>query len=127
MRARVKATPGKKAHFGMVAELCFEKGSELLPGDPERKFKGRHVFLGDNVKDEFFNWAEFENLGSSPPTMEACRDVDALSCFPGYEQTTSDATSAYTQEWCGGKKIPDVETWVSIPRHRWPKEWEGKY
>ena len=56
VRAEVKGAD-RKAHFGMIAELCFEKGSELLKGDPERKFKGRHVFLGDNVKDEFFNWA----------------------------------------------------------------------
>ena len=32
-------------HFGMVAELCFEKGSELPAGDPLKVYKGRHVFL----------------------------------------------------------------------------------
>ena len=70
---------GKMAHFGSIAELCFEKGSELDEGDPNRKYKGRHVFLGDQVKDQNFDWAEFEQLGSSPPSFEAAKAVDALS------------------------------------------------
>ena len=57
-------------HFGSIAELCFEKGSELPEGDPQRKFKGRHVFLGDQVKDQDFQNAGFEQLGSSLPTFE---------------------------------------------------------
>jgi hypothetical protein len=39
---------------------------------------GRAVFLGDTVKDERFNWAEFADLRSSPPTMEAAKAFDAM-------------------------------------------------
>ena len=114
-------------HFGMITELCFEKGSELPEGDPERKFKGRHVFLGDQVTDQDFQNAEFEHLGSSPPTFESARAVDALSLVEGYEQTQSDAKSAYTQTFLGGVRGAGTPTWVRLPRHRWPKHWEGKH
>ena len=48
---RAKKT-GKKVHVGKVFEICVEKGSELPEGDKLRKFKGRTVFQGNNVKDE---------------------------------------------------------------------------
>ena len=41
-----------KVHVGKIFEICVEKGSELPQGDPMRKFKGRTVFQGNNVKDE---------------------------------------------------------------------------
>ena len=55
------------------------------------------MFLGDNVRDEYFDYAVFEELGSSPPSMEAARAIDALSMFIGYdsyEETQADAISA---------------------------------
>jgi len=30
-------------HVGLIFEICVEKGSELAPGDPNRKYKGRVV------------------------------------------------------------------------------------
>ncbi len=100
----------------------MEKGSELPKGNPQRKFKGRAVFLGDNVKDEHFNWAEFADLGSSPPTMEAARALDAIGCLEGYSVKTGDARGAYTQAYLRGCK-----TWVALPRERWPDSWVGVY
>ena len=41
---------GKTVHFGRVHELCYLKNSELPEADPRRKYKGRAVFLGDQVK-----------------------------------------------------------------------------
>ena len=63
-----------------VAELCAQKHSELPDGDPQKKYKGHTVYLGDNVLDETFNWAEFQDLGSNPPTMEAGTALDAVAC-----------------------------------------------
>ena len=80
------------------------------------------MFLGDNVKDQHFNFAIFEELGSTPPCMEAARALDAVSLFPGYSRMQSDAKSAYTQSFLRGKP-----TWVALPRERWPAEWHGKY
>ena len=41
--------------------------------------KGRAVLRGDNVKDQDFSWAELCELGSSPPSMEAAKALDAMS------------------------------------------------
>ncbi len=91
------------------------KNSELPEGDPLRVWKGRAVFLGDNVRDEVHNWAEFQDLGSSPPSMEASRAVDAVACRPRYRVKNGDARGAYCQSYLRG-----IKTWVSIPRARWP-------
>ena len=85
------------------------------------------MFLGDQVKDQKFDYAQFQDLGSAPPTMEASRSLDAVSLQPGYIQEQSDAFSAYTQSFLVGGRGQGTPTWVSLPRHRWPKEWEGKY
>lgn len=97
--------------------------SELPDGHDAKIFKGRSVLLGDNVKGEESKWAIFSNLGSSAPALEACRALGAVSCLPGYVCKTSGAICAYCQNYInnGG----GVETWVSLPEHRWPKEWIG--
>ena len=58
-------------------EICVEKGSKLPEGEPLRKFKGRAVFQGSNVRDEKADAALFSELGSSPATMEAGKVLDA--------------------------------------------------
>ena len=42
---------GETVHLGRVFEACYEKGLELPGHDPRRKFKGRTVFQGNNVRD----------------------------------------------------------------------------
>ena len=74
---------GKKVHIGKVFEICVEKGSELPVGHELRKFKGRTVFQGNNVRDENSDVALFSELGSSPATMEAGKAVDA---YMGHSQ-----------------------------------------
>ena len=113
---------GKKVHIGKVFEICVEKGSELPENDPLTKFKGRTVFQGNNVRDENSDVALFAELGSSPATMEAGKVVDAFGAQPGQCTEQADGKQAYTQSLMEG-----AETWVEIPRNRWPKEWEGKY
>ncbi len=76
-------------------ELCFLKGSELPDGHPGMVYKGRGVFLGDNVKDHDIKWAVFAEIGSAHPSMGAARAVDAMSCLPGDSQRQSDAIGAY--------------------------------
>ena len=67
----------KTVHVGRVFGILVEKGSELPKGHPDRKFKGRVVFQGNNVKDQVGDWALFEELSSAPATMEAGKAVDA--------------------------------------------------
>ena len=101
---------GKKVHVGKVFEICVEKGSELPEGDKLRKFKGRTVFQGNNVRDENSDVALFSELGSSPATMEAGKAVDAYGSQPGHITQQNDGVQAYTQALMQG-----VETWVELP------------
>ena len=111
-----------KVHVGKVFEICVEKGSELQEGDPLRKFKGRTVFQGNNVKDESADVALFSELGSSPANMEAGKSVDAYGSMPGNTVMQGDGKQAYTQALMKG-----TPTWVRLPKDRWPKEWTGKF
>ncbi|CAE7251810.1 unnamed protein product, partial [Symbiodinium natans] len=116
------AKKGKKAHVGKIFEICVEKGSELPKGNPLRKFKGRTVFQGNNVRDENNDTALFSELGSSPATMEAGKVLDAYGHAPNHGVEQADGKQAYTQTTLKG-----ADTWVRLPRERWPKEWIGKY
>ena len=78
--------------------------------------KGRSVLLGDNVKDQDFSWAGFGELGSSPPSIEAAKSLDAMGSLPRYRVKTGDARGAYTQAL-----LPGAETWATLPENRWPK------
>ena len=113
---------GVKVHVGRVFGIASLKGSELKPGDPDRKLKGRFVFQGNNVKDENYNPALFEELSSSPATLQAMKCVDAYGSFPGNVIEQCDAEQAYIQA-----KLEGTPTWVRLPRDQWPPEWKGKY
>ena len=109
---------GKKCHWGRIFSLCVEKGSELAENDANRKYKGRVVFQGNNVKDENYDYALFADLGSSPCSMQAGKMVDAIGLMEGNEVQTSDAEAAYTQA-----KLRGIDTWVELPKDQWPDAW----
>ena len=122
VRAEAKRT-GKTIHLSRVAGLCTEKGSELAPDDPKRKYKGRVVYLGNQVRDEKWDHALFEELTSAPSTMQAGKALDAYGMFKGNTVEMSDAEQAYTQ----AKLDSPIVTWIELPSDQWPKEWIGKY
>ena len=99
----------KKAHFARIFPICSEKGSELPEGDPDRKFTGRCIVQGKDVKDENHHAAIFQELSSSPATLEAAKSVDAYGCMKDNETQRCDAQPAYVQSELGG-----IETWVSF-------------
>ena len=53
---------GKKVHFGNVMDLCHVKHSELAP--EFHSYKGRVVFGGHRIHDEYGLAAEFDCQGS---------------------------------------------------------------
>ena len=55
------------------------------------------MFQGNDVKDEYYDYALFAELGSSPATMQAGKFADAIGLLPGNEVQISDAEAAYTQ------------------------------
>ena len=113
---------GTNAHVGRIFEICVEKGSELAPNDPARKFKGRVVFQGNQVLDERWDVALFQELGSSPATMEAGKACDAFGLLPGHMVQQADAEQAYIQSKLGGP----TTTWIRMPPERRPASW-AKY
>ena len=54
--------------------------------------------------------------------MEAGKVLDAYGSQPGYAGQQADGKQAYTQTILKG-----TETWVRLPRNRWPPGWAGKY
>ena len=88
-------------HVGRVFALCVIKGSEYPPRDPRRKHKGRIVFQGNDVWDEDHLPAIFNELSSSPATIETSKIVDALGLLPGHVLMQSDAKQAYCQTTLG--------------------------
>ena len=112
---------GRTVHVGRIFEICVEKNSELPALDPRRKFKGRVVFQGNDVSDEHRQAAIFQELSSSPATIEAAKAADCYALLPGHDGQHSDAIGAYTQSL-----LPShIVTWVRLPPHQWPKEWEN--
>ena len=130
---------GTRAHRGNVFGLCFEKGAGLPKVHRDRKYKGRYVFQGDLVKDEFHEAAFFNELGSSPATLEDAKAVDAFGCLPGHCVESADAKQAYTQALLGTNTpgAPsgpggDVScgvhtiTWVTLPKEIRPQTKDGR-
>lgn len=127
VEAESKAT-GKPVHFGSLMDLCHQKHSELIGTSEEWKvdYKGRVVFRGDRVKDEYGHLAVFTDQSATASHMAAAKFVDTYARFPGNAGEDSDARSAYTQvpfEELATLHIDHTETWISLPKNRQPKEW----
>ena len=88
---------GSTYHFGRVFPILVDKNSELDEHDDRRKFKGRVVFDGSDVRDQDKNIALFQELSSSPATMEAGKAADTYGMLPGQTIQQADAVQAYTQ------------------------------
>ena len=54
--------------------------------------------------------------------LEASKAVDAYCLIEGHTSSQCDAEQACVQSRLGG-----TETWVRIPKDRWPAEWVGKF
>ena len=110
---------GETVHIGSLFGICVEKNYELDKGDARRKFKGRVVFQGNNVRDQNFDVAIFQDLGSAPATMEAARVADWYGRLPGHALHAADAEQAYIQA-----DIRGTETWILLPEEEWPQSWK---
>ena len=95
--------------------ICVEKNYQLPEEDPARKFKGRGVLLGDQVKTQNYEAALFQDLGNSPATFEASRWADFYGCLEGHDVQMADAIRAYIQA-----KLTGTPCWVELPWEAWP-------
>ena len=65
-----------EVRFGMVFVFVVEKNTDLLAGDPRRKFKGRVVFQGNNVILQ--SGGLLEVVGGAVRGALLCRTVDVF-------------------------------------------------
>ena len=68
--------------------------------------------------DQNYANAMFQDLGSSPATMEASKAADCMGCRKDHDIEQADAEQAYVQAPLSGP-----ETWVQIPPEHWPQSW----
>ena len=108
---------GEEFNLGFLFGLMVEKGSEFPEGDPRRYFKYRVVFQGNNVKDQNWDVALFNEMASTPATMEASRIADIYSCFQGCTMEGRDVEQAYLQA-----KLEGTPTYVMLPQELWTPE-----
>ena len=59
----------------------------------------------------------FQDLGSSPATLEASRACDAFGCAPSNATQKSDAPAAYIQA-----DLKGTPCWVHLPPEAWPDD-----
>ncbi len=110
----------KEVQFGRVHGICVEKNFELPEGHASQKYKGRVVFLGNQVKNQDFEQATFMDMGNSPATIESARLCDFYGCFKGHMVSVADAVQAYIQAELGGNIC-----WINLPREAWPEREDG--
>lgn len=108
--ARGARIQGRKIHMGRVFGIMVKKSHELSKDGPRRKFKYRVVFQAKS--------AIFQDLGSSPASMEASKNLYCYGCFPGHDIEQADSEQAYVQA-----ELSSTETWVNIPEEAWPASW----
>ena len=84
------------------------------------------------MKDDSGSYAVFSEQGSSASQMMTAKVMDIISRLPGCDGQAADTVSAYTQVKMEDAhkflKIPKLEcpdTWIRLPRHKWPKSWSG--
>ena len=73
--------------------------------------------LGNQVKNQFWEAAFFQDLGNSPATFEASRWADFYGCLPGHGVKLADAIQAYIQAVLTGPPC-----WVELPEDAWPDD-----
>ena len=115
--ARARRTE-EKINVGRIFPIVSEKNSEMAP--EHRKMKGRIVFQGSNVRDEFNAAAVFADLSSAPATMQAGKACDSIGMLPGNQEELADAVQAYIQ--C---RLKGTKTVVRLPKNLWPPTWSG--
>ena len=109
---------GKECHLGYLFGFMAIKGDEFPPGDIRRKWKYRIVFQGNAVKDQDWEVALFQEMASTPTTLEAAKYCDFVGCCDAENATEGrDVEQAYLQATLKG---PD--TWIVLPKELWTPE-----
>ena len=68
--AREAKQKNEEVHMARAHGIIVEKHSQLSEEDPRRKYKGRGVVLGNQIKNQTSDAALFQDLGNSPATFK---------------------------------------------------------
>ena len=113
---------GREIHFRNLFGFMAEKGSEFEVGDPRRYLKYRVVFQGNMVKDQSWDIALFQEMASTPATLQASKCVDAYACIPNPSPSGLAVEQAYLVATLKGPA-----TYVMLPQELWtPEMWNMK-
>ena len=107
---------GRKLRVAELMTLCGVKHAELAP--ELQKFKGRIVYRGDRVLDEFNNLVFFEETSTTPTGLIALNTSLFWGCLPAM---LADAIQAYLQSEL------QEETYVILPKELWLPGWEERF
>ena len=112
---------GQQIHLGRLFDICVLKGFEFPEAHDNRQWKGRVVFGGNNVQDEFGLAAQFRDAGSGASFASASKLLVAVARFRGNICQQSDAPAAYTQAEMYEEDIEqnDTPTYVQLPDWQW--------
>ena len=116
--ARTARETGHTVHLARIFGIRVEKGSELPKGSPQRKYKFRIVYQGNNVVNQNYEAAMFQDLGSSPSTMDAGKAADLYGSLQDHDIQQADAEQAYVQA-----DLTGTECWICLPQEQWDPEW----
>ena len=72
------------------------------------------MFRGNDVKDQNWDVAMFQEMATTPTTLEASRYSDLLACFPGNTVEGRDVQQAYLQADMEG-----TPTYIALPKELW--------
>ena len=115
--AREAKQKNEEVHMARAHGVIVEKHSQLSEEDPRRKYKGRGVVLGNQIKNQTSDAALFQDLGNSPATFEASRWADFLGCLDGLDVQMADAVQAYIQATLRG-----TPCWIELPAEAVPED-----
>ena len=80
------------------------------------------MFQGNQVYDQNYNYAIFQDLVSSLATLQAAKAVDLFGVALGHAIAISDAEQAYIQAEMKGDP-----TWICLPPEARPEWWRKKF
>ena len=120
--AREAKQKNEEVQMARAHGIIVEKHSQLSEEDPRRKYKGRGVVLGNQIKNQTSDAALFQDLGNSPAIFEASRWADFLRCLDGWDVQMADAAQAYIHATLLG-----TPCWIELPAEAVPEDDKGRW
>lgn len=111
---------GKTIHVAEVMPIASIKHWESIP---KRKYKGRLVFRGDDVRDTWGGAARFGEMFATPTNIQAINLAIYYGLLEGNTLRAADCCKAYLQAML----LTEEETYVVLPKELWLDSWHGRF